>query len=543
MAFPYWRRLSGTLALSLLAALPGLLWPALLRPLVDDALLGGNFRLLAGLAAAMAGMQIGGFGLSALAGYRYVQVSAEALFDLRLAVYRHLQRLSPRFFASARTGDILSRLNSDVSELQRTAGDLLLALLTNLLGLVVAFGALLLLAPALLIPPLIVLPFAAAALLRMRRRVTAQNRALREAGASVGSALVESVLGMRATVAFRQEAREAARFRAENDRFIDVLLRTRRLTYVATGVPAGLVSLATGGAFLYGGYLVVSGSMTLGALGASMMYQARLFGPMQGLLGQYLSLRAARASFERVFELLDEPVGVPEPEAPSSLAASPGALRLEGVMLSYGRGEAPILDGASLTLAERSLTVLTGPTGVGKTTVADLILRRADPDGGRLTWGGTDIRRVATGELRARMAVCEQDPFLWHASLADNIRYGRPDASDEAVAAAARLAALDEFVAELPDGLDTIAGERGAALSAGQRQRVAIARAVLTDPALVVLDEPGAALDEATEAVLVERLAPWLRRRIALVMTHRPAFVEAADRVFALRNGRIGPAK
>lgn len=543
LALPYWRRLAGTLILSLLAAVPGMAWPLLLRPLVDDALLGGDFALLALLSALLAGMQIGGFVLTSVVGYRYVRISAEALFDLRLSVFRHLQRLSPRFFAGARTGDLLSRLNGDVSELQRTAGDLPLGLLTNLMGLVVALTALVWLAPQMLLPPLLVLPFAAFALSRWRERVTQQNRELRQASASVGSALLESVLGMRQTVAFRQEDREAGRFRAENDRFIRVLLRSRITTYTASGIPSGLVSLAGAAAFLYGGALLIAGELTLGTLGAAMMYQTRLFGPVQGVLGQYLGLRAARASFERVFELLDEPPGVVEPESPARFAEPPGPLVVEAVSYSYGRGDAPVFDRADLTLPEQSLTVLVGPTGVGKTTLTDLLLRRADPDAGRIRWGGGDLRSFRLADLRSRMAVAEQDPFLWNATIADNLRYGRPGATDAEVAAAARLAVLDEFTDSLPDGLDTVVGERGQELSAGQRQRLAIARAVLVEPALVVLDEPTSALDEATEALLIERLTPWLRKRTAMVMTHRPAFLAAADRVCRIESGRIEPGR
>ena len=539
---PYWRRLSGVLLLSLLAGLPGQLWPLLLVPLLDDALLGGNFLLLAQIAALMALLQVGGLVLTSYTGYRYVGLSARALFDLRLTVYRRLQRLSPRFFAGARTGDLLSRLNTDVSELQRTAGDLLLSLTQNVLGLGVALVLVLALAPALLVPAVLVLPFAALALIRLRTRVTDENRRLREAGASVGSALVESVLGMRQTVAFGQEEREAQRFRAENDHFIGALLRARRTTYVASGIPASLVALAGAAAFLYGGYQVIQGTLTLGVLGAAMTYQMRLFGPVQGLLGQYLGLRAARASFERVFELLDEPPGVEDPPDPLPFRDPRGLLSVEGVSLSYGREEKPVLDGASLTLPERSLTVLVGPSGVGKTTLADLILRRLDPDGGRIRWGDADVRRLALSDLRRGIAVVEQDPFLWHAPIAENIRYGRPEATDAEIAAASRRAALDDFLATLPEGSATVVGERGQQLSAGQRQRVAIARAVLANPALVLLDEPSSALDAETEGLLIRRLVPWLKERTALVMTHRRAFLEVADRVFALRDGRIEPA-
>ncbi len=529
------------MALSLVAAAPGLLWPLLLVPILDTALLGGDFGLLVRLAALMVGLQVGGLVLTSLSGYWYVSLSARALFDLRLLVYRRLQQLSPRFFVRSRTGDVLSRLNADVSELQRTAGDLLLGASSNLISLIVATGLLAALAPELLVPAVVVLPAAGLMLKRLRERVTDQNRHLREAGASVGSALVESVLGMRQTVAFGQEAREAARFRSENDRFIIRLLDARRTTYVASGLPASLVALAGAAAFLWGGWRVIEGDLTLGTLGAAMTYQTRLFGPVQGLLGQYLGLRAARASFERVFELLDEPVAVEEPESPLPAERLSGSVRVEGASLSYGRGEARVLDRAALDLEPGALTVLMGSSGVGKTTLTDLLLRRLDPDEGRILWGGEDIRQFALRELRSRIALVEQEPFLWRGDLAENLRYGRPDATGADLLRAVRLAALDDFVAELPEGLATPVEERGQNLSAGQRQRIAVARAVLADPALVLLDEPTSALDEETEILLVRRLTPWLRARTALVMTHRRAFADAADRVMQLEDGRIRP--
>ena len=192
-------------------------------------------------------------------------------------------------------------------------------------------------------------------------------------------------------------------------------------------------------------------------------------------------------------------------------------------------------------LPERSLTVLMGPTGAGKSTLADLILRRLDPDTGVIRWGRTDIRGVSLSDLRARMAVVEQEPFLWHTTIAENIRYGKPEADEAEILAAVRLAALEGFVASLPEGLATLVGERGLTLSAGQRQRIAIARAVLTRPRLLLLDEPTSALDGKTEALLVRRLTPWLRRRTALVMTHRPAFLAAADSRFRLHQGCVEP--
>ena len=541
LTLPYWKRLPGVIALSLVAAAPGLAWPLLLVPILDTALLGGDFGLLVRLAVLMAALQVSGLVLTSLSGYWYVSLSARALFDLRLGVYRKLQALSPRFFVRSRTGDLLSRMNADVSELQRTAGDLLLGASSNLLSLAVAVGLLAALAPELLIPAAIVLPAAGLTLKRLRERVTDQNRRLREAGASVGSALVESVLGMRQTVAFGQEEREASRFRKENDRFIDRLLAARRTTYVASGLPASLVALASAAAFLWGGWRVIEGGLTLGTLGAAMTYQTRLFGPVQGLLGQYLGLRAARASFERVFELLDEPVSVTEPPDPLPAARLRGPVGVEAVSLAYGRGETPVLDGAVLALVPGQLTVLMGPSGVGKTTLTDLLLRRLDPDEGRITWGGEDIRQFGLSDLRNRIALAEQDPFLWRGDLAENLRYGRPEAGEEDLRRAVRLAALDDFVAERTGGLESPIEERGQNLSAGQRQRVAIARAVLADPALVLLDEPTSALDEETEIRLIERLAPWLRERTALVMTHRRAFAAAADRVLRLEAGRIAP--
>jgi ATP-binding cassette subfamily B protein len=475
--------------------------------------------------------------LNSLSSYRYIQVSTEALFDIRLRVFRHLQTLSPRFYAKTPMGDVLSRLNNDVSEIQRIASDTMLSFLTNVVFLAGTVAILLYLQPTLFLVSVSLVPLSVWVLRRYRMRVTEKNLKVRERSADIGSFLVESFLGMRQTVASRQEGREAARFREKNDRFVRALLDRQLTNYFASGIPGVLLSISTLAVFLYGGYLVIQGSFTLGGFVAFTAYQARLLGPLSGLMGLYLSLRAASASLQRVFALLDEPAEVEEPAEPVVVDAVRGALTLDHVGVDYDREI--VLRDVSFTVVPGRVTAIVGPSGVGKSTLADLILRRIDPDRGRILLDDVDVKRLGLDDLRRHIAIVEQETFLWNATIEENIRYGRPEASSKEVENAARLAGIHEYILSLPQGYLTRVGERGLQLSSGQRQRVAIARALLQDAAVLVLDEATSALDGETEAAVAEALVPLLRHRTTIVFSHRFALVAKADRVLVLDNGRI----
>ena len=535
---PYARWLVLVLGLSLAGTALSLYIPYLTRDLVDTALLGQDSAALTRIVALFAGITAVSFGLNVVAGLRYTRTSADILFDMRLALYRHLQRLSPRFYARTPVGDIMSRINNDIGEIQRIVSESLLAWLGNIAYLLGTVGILIWLDARLFAVSLIMLPPCLWALVRYRRRLESITAELRERSAEIGSFLIETVLGLKLTVASNAQRREQRRFRAKNDAFIEKLMSMRLLTYLAGGLPGLILAGGVAIIFLYGGQRVISEAITMGTFVAFMAYQMRLLGPIQGLMGLYASLATARVSLGRVHVILDTPIQVRDPERPESAQGLGGELRLEGVSFSFGRGE-PVLDGVDLVVGEGEVVAVVGASGSGKSTIVDLLSRQLDPDAGRILLGGRDLRALRLRDVRARVVAVEQEPFLFNTTIAENIRYGRPDASDAEVEAAARAVGLDAFLATLPDGLGTRVGERGRELSAGQRQRVAVARAFLADPAVLVLDEPTSSLDPASERALMEGYQVVMRGRTTILVSHRLALARRADRVVVLARGRI----
>jgi ATP-binding cassette subfamily B protein len=283
---------------------------------------------------------------------------------------------------------------------------------------------------------------------------------------------------------------------------------------------------------------VINGAITLGTLVAFVAYQMRLVGPIQGMMGLYTNLATARVSLRRVHEILDAPVEVVEAPDAVVLGAVRGAVEFDDVTFAFDRG-APVLDRVSLSVRAGERVAIVGRSGEGKSTIADLLARHVDPDGGRVTIDGHDLKSLRLADLRRHVIVVDQDPFIFHATIAENVHYARPDASDAEVEQAVRAAGLSDFLARLPEGMHTTAGERGRALSAGERQRVAIARAFLADPAVLVLDEATGALDPATEAQVVSGYEAVMRGRTTIVITHRIELARRAERVVVLDKGRV----
>ena len=535
---PYARWLVLVLVVSLAGTALSLYIPYLSKDLVDTALLGQDSAALTRIVALFAGITVVSFGLNVVAGLRYTRTSAEILFDMRLALYRHLQRLSPRFYARTPVGDIMSRINNDIGEIQRIVSESLLAWLMNGAYLVGTVGMLLWLDARLFLVSLAVLPPCLWALVRYRRRLESITGELRERSAEIGSFLIETILGLKLTVASNAQRREQRRFRKKNDGFIRTLMSMRLLTYLAGGLPGLILAGGVAIVFLYGGQRVITEAISMGTFVAFMAYQMRLLGPIQGLMGLYASLATARVSLGRVHAILDTPVQVRDPERPMSAAGLGGELRLERVSFSFGR-EGTVLDGVDLAVREGEVVAVVGASGSGKSTIVDLLSRQLDPDGGRILLGGRDLRALRLEDVRAAVVPVEQAPFLFNTTIAENIRYGRPGASDAEVEAAARAAGLDAFLATLPDGLETQVGEQGRELSVGQRQRVAVARAFLADPAVLVLDEPTSSLDPASERDLMEGYQAVMRGRTTILVSHRLALARRADRVVVLERGRI----
>ena len=449
---PYWGRLTLVLVLSLFSTGFSLAIPLLSRSLVDDAILGGDALALRRIVLLFVAVTVVGFGLNVWSGLRYTHVSADILFDMRLALYRHLHRLSPRFYARTRFGDIMSRLNNDIGEIQRVAAEVALAWVGNVLFLAGTIGILVYLDLRLFLLGIALVPVSVWALVHYRRKLEGRVATLRERSADIGSFLIETLQGVKLVVTANAQGREVRRFRQRNDRFIDALMATQWTTYLSGGLPGVVLSGSTALVFFFGGQRVIDGTLTLGTLVAFMAYQLRLFGPIQALMGLYTSLATVRVSLGRVHEILDVAPEVVEAVTPVLLPTVRGEVDLDDVSFSFERG-APVLDHVSLQVPPGECVAIVGRSGSGKSTIADLVLRMLDPDAGTVSLDGHDLRTVRLADLRRQIALVDQEPAVFHASVADNIHYARPSATDAEVEAAAKAAGLEAFIATLPGRL------------------------------------------------------------------------------------------
>jgi ATP-binding cassette subfamily B protein len=545
---PHASRLVLVLGISLVSTLVSLVTPLLTRDLIDQALLGRDAGALRRIVLAFAGLGLASYGLNVISGLRYTRVSADILFEMRAALYAHLQRQSPRFYARTRLGDIVARINSDIGEIQRIVAELALAWVGNVVFLIGCLIMLVWLDWRLALLSATVLPPSLLALVQYRRRLESRVADVRQRSADIGSFLIETLQAHTLVVTANADARERSRFRHLNDRFIAALMRLQWLSYGAGGIPGLLVSLGASGVFLYGGMRVVDGSLTLGTFGAFMAYQMRIMAPVQALMGLYTAVATARVSWGRVTQLLDAPIEVREPDMPAALSLPVrGDLTVSHLSLRTERG-AQVLEDVSWTLTAGQSLAVVGASGSGKSTIAAVLLRLIDPDAGAVTLDGHDLRHLRLADVRRHIRLVEQEPTLLHATLRENLCYGlersRPTDSrgpeaDADLWAAAEAAGLREFIERLPDGFETIVGERGWQLSAGERQRVALARAFLAKPAVLVLDEPTAALDPEAERAVVAGYRRVMQGRTTVVISHRRDVALAADMVVVLHEGRV----
>ncbi|MEX5686546.1 ABC transporter ATP-binding protein [Pseudomonas silesiensis] len=532
---PHRLAIAGLLGLSACASALVLVQPWLTKLLIDDGLLARDFSMLVLIAGLMIVAGLLGTLLSGINRYLHTRLSGRILFALRDDLYRHLQTLSPNFYGQRRIGDLMSRLDGDVAEIQRFAVDSLFSAVSSVIGLVVAVAMLVTLSWKLSLLALVLIPLDVLWLRWMRRKVECDVRQLRERSADMSSFMVETLPVMKFIQAAGQQQREARRLETLGQGYMSQLLRLQVTEFFTQAVPGTLTSLSRACAFLIGGYWVVQGTWQLGALIAFSTYLGMAVGPVQSLLGLYVAIQRMTVSLGRVMELRGEEPTVLTPVTPRPMPSS-GELRFDDVHFSHP-GRPTTLRGIEARIPYGLKVALSGGSGVGKSTLIDLLQRHHDPQSGRVLLGEVDLRELDLFQLRRRIAVVSQDIVLFRGSLADNLAYAVPDASREAIAEVARLAQLDSLIASLPEGLDSPLGERGQQLSGGQKQRIAIARALLQDPLILVLDEATSAVDEATEREVIEAIDRLFAGRTRILISHRPSTLADADLRFELLDG------
>ena len=438
------------LALSLVSTVLSLYIPYLSRLLIDRALLGGDSHVLVRILLQFAALTLGSFALNVVSGLVYTRTSADILFEMRLGLFRQLQRLSPRFYAEMPIGQIATRLNADIGEIQRVAAEIALAWVGNVLFLVGSIVILFRLDLVLFGVSFAILPAALWALVRYRSQLEAAVTGVRDRSADVGSFLIETLLGMKVIVGFNAQEREADRFRERNDAFIRALMSMRRLTYLSGGVPGLLLSAGSGAVFLVGGMRVIDHSITMGTLVAFIAYQMRLVWPIQALMGLYASLASARVSLRRVNEILDAPLDVVEVDGRGGdtiSARKRHARRGDVHVRAWRRGARRRVgrDSGRPTLGDRGPQRRRANRRSPTSSFASSI-----PRAGACLLDGVDLRTAKLEDVRRNILVVDQEPFVFNATIAENIRYARPGASDADVRAAADAAGLTPLLARLP---------------------------------------------------------------------------------------------
>jgi len=542
------------------ASLLSVAQPLLFRRIVDDGISVGNASLVTWTAVAIAGLAIADSALGLVSRWYSVRIGEGLIFNLRTQVYDHVQRQSVAFFTRSQTGALISRLNSDVMGAQQAFTSTLGGVLGNLISVTVVLIAMFALSWQITVVSLILVPLFLLPARYMGRRLQELTREQMGLNAQMSSQMTErfNVSGALLVKLFGRPDEEARSFSAKSERVRDIGIRiamANRWFFTALTLVAALATAITYG---FGGNLVIDGAITLGTLLALVALLAQLYGPLTALSNVRVDVMTALVSFERVFEVLDLSPLVKDPTDPQPLPIGGLSIDFEDVGFTYpsaaevslaslesvareesaGAGE-PVLYDVTFHADPGSLTALVGPSGAGKSTITSLLTRLYDPTSGTVRIGGVDLREIATQDLRAAVGVVTQDAHLFHETIGENLRYARPGASDEELHAACEAAQIMTLIEQLPDGFDTVVGDRGYRLSGGEKQRLALARLFLKAPRIVVLDEATAHLDSESERLVQRALDNALEGRTSLVIAHRLSTIRRADQILVVVDGRI----
>jgi ATP-binding cassette, subfamily B, bacterial len=551
---PHWR----TLSLAMVAVL-GETFTDLLEPwplkLVFDHVLGSKKmpQWLGGLVAPLGQDKIAILEFAALAviaiaavgsistyfeKYLTTSVGQWVMHDLRRTLYHHIQRLSLTYHDHKKTGDLISTVTSDIDAIQDFISSVLLGMIVNTLTLVGMLAVMFYLNWRFTLIALSVAPVLFVVVYSFTRRIKQASRDVRKKEGEVVSVVAEVLSSIRVVKAFSREDYEQERFERQSLESVETALRARSLKAKLAPIVEVLVAVGTSLVLWYGVHLVLRGEMTTGSLLVFIMYLGKMYKPMRELSKMTDTLSKTVVGYERIQEVLDTERDVRNMRGARRAPNFKGAISFSHVNFNYAKDDR-ILQDVDFKIEPGQIAAFVGPTGAGKTTIASLVARFYDPVRGQVMIDGEDIRHYKLKSLRRQISFVLQETLLFHAPVWQNIAYGRPEASREEIIRAAKLASADEFIVRMPEGYDTMVGERGVTLSGGQRQRIAIARAIIREAPILILDEPSSGLDAASEEVVFEALAKLMEGKTAIVIAHRLATVRRADVIFVLDRGKI----
>ncbi|TDQ46911.1 ATP-binding cassette subfamily B protein [Actinorugispora endophytica] len=532
--------------------------PLLLKAIIDHGIGGRDPSLVTWLAMAVAGLALLETALGLTGRWLSARIGEGVIYLLRTQVFTHVQRMPLAFFTRTQTGSLISRLNTDVVGAQKAVTSVLQSVVSNVISSVAVLSAMFALSWQITLTALLAVPLFLLPAKYLGRLLAGVYREGMELNADMSSLMTErfNVGGAMLVKLYGRPEEESASFSSRAARVRDIGVTQSLYGGLLFSMLGLLTALATAMVYGVGGNLAVSGAFEVGTLVALATLMTRLYGPITALSNVQVDIMTALVSFERVFEILDLEPMVPEPADPVDLPGGTPAVEFDRVSFRYPGSESSleslelvpqpesaddtqVLSDVSFTAPAGRLVALVGPSGAGKTTLTHLVSRLYDPTEGTVRIGGVDVRDVRGRSLRDAIGVVTQDTQLFHDTIGANLRYARPDADDAEIIAAVRAAQLGPLLDALPDGLDTMVGDRGYRLSGGEKQRLAIARLLLKAPAVVVLDEATAHLDSESEAAVQEALATALAGRTSLVIAHRLATVREADLILVLEDGRV----
>lgn len=535
---PYWRRGVAAIIAMVLGALTMLAVPWIIRNIIDEVLAAKNLVALNWIAFGILVLFFLRGVFSYLQGYLMSYIANRVIIDIRNEVYARVQRLSLRFFDARKTGSLMSRLTNDIGALQNAiVNDFVnivkesVILIGSLVGMVILHWRLTLLC-------IIIVPLVSITIKYFGRKLKKSGHMMQERVADVTSHLQETIGGIRVVKSFFREDYEIARFRQINQASFGAAMKAARQSSQLSPVVEFIAAIAVTAIIWYGGWSVIDGELTAGELIAFLIYAINLANPVRRLSALYGDIQRSMAAGERVFALLDEVPDIREKDNAIALPVLRGDVVFDAVHFRYEPSK-EVLSGISFHAEPGQKIALVGPSGSGKSTIANLIPRFYDVTAGAIKIDGHDIRDVTLASLREQIGIVPQDTALFNTTIEENIRYGRLDATAEEVEAAVRAANAEEFVRQLPQGLQTPIGDRGLVLSGGQRQRIAIARALLKDPRILILDEATSALDTESEQLVQAALERLMIGRTAFIIAHRLTTIQDADHILVIDRGRI----